>query len=712
MKTRNRHQGGVLITVVIVLIVSTVIVGTLVSSAVAEKRFNSHTYTTTQARLVTEQLAEGAVGHIMRATQRGVMLNANHFGKNPPPVPAASTLGKLPTTKALPLSDGSTASVRGYEVSDVGLFVGAMSAPDVIDVAFGDTLYPQTMWGQLVRRKAVTVLARSTVTDASGARSTSHMKLRLNLLETGPYDKMPFYLPSMEIANSPPLTLDGLAYVQGDAFLSGGGGSQIYQQGIAATGNIYYGRDPMRVASQGNSLATVQIRNPLTKSLVNWPSNLNPTSSSGATLSKDWEKRMADLFGGAVRPNSYPLAIPGDIRYKPDNPATKDVNERINSGHDLIEPQITDTKSPDYNPVLESNKFSNAAGLRIVHDYKVKDGKVESETIRGYKPKAENDDGIVTEWVEVALPPKLATTVSDRVATMKDSRRGEAVRTLDLDVGVLRQAVELVGTERFPTGTSGKETFDPVEDWNGVVYVESTSLDASGVRIVNASRIPNRDGESTTTPNGLTLASNNAMYLHGNFNADGDTATGSAGFPDYYDINTSTNEGTPSKSKTRTEWPAALVADAITVLSPGFDPKASLKTDKPTASGFVEVSAAFVAGIVPSTSKSYSGGVENFPRFLEDWSGKTFRYRGSFVCLFESEVAPEPWANAAYAPPAREWGLNRMFKTESPQHSLSSANAQRVRYELLTPAEFQAEYQALRTELISKGVSEDSLPSL
>ena len=45
------------------------------------------------------------------------------------------------------------------------------------------------------------------------------------------------------------------------------------------------------------------------------------------------------------------------------------------------------------------------------------------------------------------------------------------------------------------------------------------------------------------------------------------------------------------------------------------------------------VNAGIISGIVPSGSGYYSGGVENFPRFLEDWSGKTFTYYGSMLEL-------------------------------------------------------------------------------
>src|SRR5207247_4159259 len=75
------------------------------------------------------------------------------------------------------------------------------------------------------------------------------------------------------------------------------------------------------------------------------------------------------------------------------------------------------------------------------------------------------------------------------------------------------------------------------------------------------------------------------------------------------------------------------------------------------------VNAAFLAGIVKTTSSSYSGGVENFPRFLENWSGDTLTYNGSMVVLFYSKVATGLWKNTGsyYSPPVRNWTFDVNF---------------------------------------------------
>jgi hypothetical protein len=61
-----------------------------------------------------------------------------------------------------------------------------------------------------------------------------------------------------------------------------------------------------------------------------------------------------------------------------------------------------------------------------------------------------------------------------------------------------------------------------------------------------------------------------------------------------------------------------------------------------------------------------SGGANNFPRLLDNWSGISLYIRGSLCGLFESRVAMEPFTHSrCYRAPGRFWG---------PHHSVSQAN--------------------------------------
>ena len=88
-------------------------------------------------------------------------------------------------------------------------------------------------------------------------------------------------------------------------------------------------------------------------------------------------------------------------------------------------------------------------------------------------------------------------------------------------------------------------------------------------------------------------------------------------------------------------------------------------TFKPNAS-FTEYSFAMLCGLVPTGKNGVSqtsGGLHNFPRFLENWGGVECRIRGAMVALFECRVGTEPWNLRTYSPPNRVWGFNLLYGT-------------------------------------------------
>jgi hypothetical protein len=146
------------------------------------------------------------------------------------------------------------------------------------------------------------------------------------------------------------------------------------------------------------------------------------------------------------------------------------------------------------------------------------------------------------------------------------------------------------------------------------------------------------------------------MYVQGSYNADGSITA--------FDKDKPKLDNSAKTPDDADEKPAALVADAITILSAGFD--ISQTSNKPaTTGGDVEISAALLMGLTPTNPKltstgESSGGAHNFPRFLENWTVANY-IRGSLVALFESRIATEPWSTDYYSPPSRNWGFNQLF---------------------------------------------------
>jgi hypothetical protein len=86
------------------------------------------------------------------------------------------------------------------------------------------------------------------------------------------------------------------------------------------------------------------------------------------------------------------------------------------------------------------------------------------------------------------------------------------------------------------------------------------------------------------------------------------------------------------------------------------------------------VNAALVTGAVPTTgtdAATFSGGVQNLTRFLEDWSGSgvTLTMNTSIVNLFNSQMATAQFKMPGnyYKPPTRMWGFDTTYYSPNKQ---------------------------------------------
>jgi hypothetical protein len=229
------------------------------------------------------------------------------------------------------------------------------------------------------------------------------------------------------------------------------------------------------------------------------------------------------------------------------------------------------------------------------------------------------------------IPKAQVSSFVDTTVTFFNKRENDTIKTTQIDVAKLRQW----------NGTN--KVLRPILPFADVriVYVNDqrtlSGSTGSGVRLVNG---------DTILPQGLTVATPNPLYVLGNYNVP------------------AAARGTSDTSQT---LPASLVADAITILSPTWTDANSSKSLANRLATSTTVNAAFLAGIVETVSGSYSGGVENFPRFLEDWSNATFTYNGSMVVMFDSLYATGLWRGTGtsfdiYNPPTRNWNFDTNFQ--------------------------------------------------
>jgi hypothetical protein len=215
----------------------------------------------------------------------------------------------------------------------------------------------------------------------------------------------------------------------------------------------------------------------------------------------------------------------------------------------------------------------------------------------------------------------------------------------------------------------------------------------------------NNCSQTATNPTGcggFTVASENPVYIEGNYNSNCPTAGGTTCTP-----NNSTVDGTWTGGAEPLHAAASVIADAVTLLSNNWQDAGCLSggactTALATTTGSLENPTNPAGQAVPATtpnriavtsyyrvaiaagkniafnntaqnpefSYGMDGGVHNFLRFLEDWEGpasanalQSLYYKGSIVSLYWSYYATGPFkcCNLVYNPPNRQYTFDSLF---------------------------------------------------
>lgn len=224
--------------------------------------------------------------------------------------------------------------------------------------------------------------------------------------------------------------------------------------------------------------------------------------------------------------------------------------------------------------------------------------------------------------------------------SFQDQRESKTAYVTQIDVGKygtwMRTNTAVTG--KYPSGT-----------YPSLLYIADnrTSNNASAFTAV---RITNGVVPPFGTSSGFTLATQNPLYVWGNYNCSNSAYLGTT--------NTSQSAA------------CALMSDALTVLSPNWvDSQSTLgitsgSKNKATAD---TINAAIIAGIVYSTGTTtgtYSGGCMNLPRLLEDWSSAVLTLNTSIVNLYASTIATNQFkdpGNYYYAPSSRQFSFDPNF---------------------------------------------------
>jgi hypothetical protein len=241
-----------------------------------------------------------------------------------------------------------------------------------------------------------------------------------------------------------------------------------------------------------------------------------------------------------------------------------------------------------------------------------------------------------------------------------DAREGKTVRPIDINIGNLAIWSQTNSNLRLKLLNILSES-----NLTSVYVVDKRTLPATSlgaVRVYNGLRLPG---------SGLTVATGRPLYVLGDFNQ--------------------MNPANIGTTNTSTTLPASLVADAITILSDAWTDANSANTVGSRVAASTTVNAALLTGVVETTLGHYSGGMENFPRFLETWGlANVFTYNGSMVKMFPSLYATNVWGLAnVYDPPARHWAFDAKFDdpTKLPPQTPSLLKVVRSQWATVVPGQ-------------------------
>jgi hypothetical protein len=712
--------------VTIIVLVLSLSVGILLRYALVEARINRANVLRLEAKNATEAALEYASAELAVRFQSNRSFNSASLAANPI---------ATHTARFAPLFAAGASTPTSVVPDSVRLLVSTTSTgvSRRIDPRDPNNAF-DPLRGQTVNSRYVRMLATATSRSAGIGEHIAYATQAIEIRDSQLFNYAIFYNLPMEFHPSPPMEVWGPVHSNENTYLTASEtvhyydtfttAGQMLTSTLSTTGrptgrSIHFttGTDangdgkPDTVPISGHnfrvgaSTVTTHVDSSLAARVAG--------HNFADTASQLWRGNAQDVSLGVERQNPPGVLTPNDARK-------------------LIEPPDT---AETANTSIEGQKFSRQAGLYAVVDRVSGNPRVtlfkSTADALEFKSSATRSAWITSNPTKVVTPPTGLIKPNRR---MRDNREEKTINLVDIDLGKMRAALRATGStpaeEKFRVNGAD---WDYQAGWNGAVYVEvenpgqgfTTTSDidlaseassshgtgtgtgtATAVRLLNGKQLPSL-APTALYPNrehGFTFATNAPVYVAGHFNANGTFGTTSSPDGSERSPDPSYQNGTPTSLDDDTEVPALVAADAINVLSAawvdasgkpvgdGLENNLTNNTNKGRVAANTEISAVFMGGIVqtPSGGNGYSGGVENYPRFHERWDGKTMRYRGSIVALFNSANGTGVWGkNNVYGAPTRKWGFHDFLKSgQYPPFTPTLRTYRRIDYRDITKPEF------------------------
>ncbi len=743
----RRRGSGIVISIVFGTVLATVL-ASMLRWVMTEATLNQRSLLRLQARNAAEAVAEYGMCQI-----RYKMENISTFSANAFTASGANALSLPPTTIFAGTNvNTSLTALTGGTIRNV-VTPGSASLYYVDANDPNNTTDP--LKGKWIFRRDIPIYAKTSVTVSGGPPIAAYVQEKISVRGAPLFAHAIFYNMDLELHPGSTMNIYGPVHANGDIYVSSQGTAVNFYNTVTCTGNIYHAWKSFQPTAQGQTngttgetlgmTANVTFKNRLGSQVSmdasgTWKDSTMGVSTTvknnNASYTTQADYTAALVAGVAANINAFkshasstwngnlqtsangvqnytPVAIG---RYVEDPSPSDGTDQSVNTGRLLIEPP-TASSSSEYSAEVEGQKYSTQAGVYIqvvpASGYSTttstSGGNTTVTTTDPTVPavitvRAGGPTGILAATVPANLvryyPYKQAAVTNNSTGNttytvsrgIYDQRRGSGQDLVEVDMTILKTAVAQMQLPLLSRDITKAISSLETTHWTGIVYVEVTSnpttrLDGTTVAAAGGDRVAvrlingNTQMPSYGAAEGLTFATNAPVYIKGHFNDDGTSPNASV-----------------SKSG---ETPVAIAADALTILSAGYNDATSRSAIRPNASADTVVAAAILTGITPTNknaSARMSGGAHNLVRFLENWSstGRSLYIRGSLVALFESRVAEEPWKIDYYSAPVRNWGFCDLFMNgRYPPGTPRVISYRRTDYSDMTKAEYDAALAAL-----------------
>jgi hypothetical protein len=472
--------------------------------------------------------------------------------------------------------------------------------PTMIKIPQGELF--QNLWAQEYRYTA------SSIAKGKDSKTEALLQLRFKSRLVPLFQFAAFFNKDLEILPGPNMVLTGPVHANGDLYLNSENTLSLNSQ-VTCSGNMYRGRKNTNACN-----GTVRAMDPSSyRTLV-----------SGCSERRLLTNALLTPYNGMLQQRVESVTVP--------------------------EPSALDSATgalywdrADLRLVLNLTAASALDTAASTHPIRVYN---QNNTLNSSHTNQLNACTGAIRWT----PPGAGAAVNRVVGSSQTFRNvresNKMIRMLDIDMRGLLTCLHT--TNWFGTSKALNENSD-----GGLVFHftvrgpnQNSSANEYGIRLANGETLAGPAGSPAIL--GLTVVSDQAVFVAGHYNR----------------LN---------------KKPAAVMADSFNVLSNSWYSSASgtftdalstqvlaNRTPTDTTHNIAVLAGSDSTGDQEGSSGqggNYSGGLENFPRFHENWNGnRTYNYRGSFVSLNRPRRVNGDWGqNNVYSAPARNWDYDTSF---------------------------------------------------